>query len=63
MIKPEYTFSDVQATQFLYRNFKKSEIENKIEKLRKQRENCDDYSMAEQITRKILRLKEELKEL
>lgn len=58
-----YNESDSSVTMWLYRNMRKTEIEHKIEKLKQKRENCDDAQMSEQYTKKIIRLKNELKNL
>lgn len=58
-----YSENDSAITMWLYRNMKKTEIEQKITRLKEKRENCDDYQMAENYTKKIIRLKNELKNL
>lgn len=58
-----YNENDMAVTMFLHRGMKKTEIEHKIERLKELRENCDDAQMADNYTRKIIRLKEELKNI
>ena len=58
-----YSSQDAIITNFLYRNVKRTELERKILKLKEQKKNCDDYQMEENISKKIIRLKEELRSL
>lgn len=58
-----YNGADSATTMWLYRNMKRTEIEHKIERLKEKRRLCDDAQMADNYTRKIIRLKEELKNI
>lgn len=58
-----YSQADVLNTFELHKEMRRRDLEYRISMLRRCIDICDDMSMRAQYARKILRLKEELKQL
>lgn len=56
----EYTKADVTNTRILAINMHNAEVEMKLDKIREQIDNCDDFDMRRRLTRKLTRLKRKL---
>lgn len=56
----EYEEADVTNTRILSINMHNAEIEIKLDKIREQIENCDDFDKRRRLARKLARLKRKL---